>query len=260
MKKYSNKLYCFSPIVMLITFLFEALAALVALIRYKTSRISRLIVLLLLALAGFQLAEFMVCGAFGISGVDWARFGYLSIALLPPLGLHLAHEIAGVKPGKLVKAAYITMLAFSAYFLFVVGGVFAGENTCRANYSVFNTPNGIATLLFTLYYYGWMIMAMIFCWQQMQKLSAENSKGIWRLIFSRSKRFSQIINAENLRKISALKWLFGGYVAFILPTTIVNIIDPSTIEGIPSIMCGFAVLMAITLIGFVAPRTLELKK
>ena len=31
------------------------------------------------------------------------------------------------KPGKLVKTAYITMLAFSAYFLFVVGGVFAGE-------------------------------------------------------------------------------------------------------------------------------------
>ena len=71
---------------------------------------------------------------------------------------------------------------------------------------------------------------------------------------------NEIINSENLRKILALKWLIGGYIAFILPTTIVNIINPSTIEGIPSIMCGFAVLMAIVLIGFVAPRTLELKK
>ena len=45
-----------------------------------------------------------------------------------------------------------------------------------------------------------------------------------------------------------------------LPTTIVNVVDPSTIEGIPSIMCGFAVILAIILLGFVAPLTLEAKK
>lgn len=45
-----------------------------------------------------------------------------------------------------------------------------------------------------------------------------------------------------------------GYVLFMAPTTFVNIIDPSTIIGIPSIMCGFAVLMAVALAGKVLPE------
>ena len=45
-----------------------------------------------------------------------------------------------------------------------------------------------------------------------------------------------------------------GYVLFMVPTTFVNIVDPSTISGIPSIMCGFAVLLAATLAGKVLPE------
>ena len=251
MNKKSSRLYCFSPTVMLITFIFESFSAAFAIFKYKPSRIRTLIILLLMSLAGFQASEFMVCGTEHFSGMDWARFGYLAITLLPPLGLHLAHEISGKKAGILVKTSYLTCVLFSIYFVFVSRSVFTGENTCRANYSVFNTPNGVATLLYTLYYYGW---------SQISKMSRENNRGILRIFISRSKKLNEIINSENLRKISALKWLIGGYIAFILPTTIVNIVNPSTIEGIPSIMCGFAVLMAIVLIGFVAPRTLELKK
>lgn len=52
----------------------------------------------------------------------------------------------------------------------------------------------------------------------------------------------------------ALKVLIVGYAAFMAPTTLVNIIDPSTIAGIPSIMCGFAVILALILSGFVLPE------
>jgi hypothetical protein len=55
-------------------------------------------------------------------------------------------------------------------------------------------------------------------------------------------------------KARALKSLAVGYLAFILPVTIVNIIDPSTISGIPSIMCGFAVILAVILAGEVLPQ------
>ena len=260
MNKKSSRLYCFSPTVMLITFIFESVSAAFAIFKYKSSKIRTLIILLLISLAGFQAAEFMVCGTEHFSGVDWARFGYLAITLLPPLGLHLVHEISGKKSGILVKLSYTTCVVFSTYFVFVSGSVFAGENTCRANYSVFNTPNGIATFLYTLYYYGWLFIAVFLCWNWILKMLKENHHGILRTILSRSKKLNGILNQENLRKISALKWLMCGYIAFILPTTVVNILNPATIEGIPSIMCGFAVLMAITLINFVAPRTLELKK
>ena len=46
----------------------------------------------------------------------------------------------------------------------------------------------------------------------------------------------------------ALFYLGIGYASFILPTTAVYWVDPTTISGIPSIMCGFAVLLAFCLI------------
>lgn len=238
MKKYTNKLYCFSPTVMLLTFLFETFAAGFVLFKYKTSEISRLIIYILLALAGFQLAEFMVCGGFGWDGVRWARFGYASITLLPPLGLHLAYKIAGVKANWLVYWAYITCAVFMLYYSFAVSTVEAG--VCRANYSVFNTPSPWGNI-FGIYYYGWLLVGLYFAIQKSAFLKNSKSK-------------------VDKTKGSALQWLALGYMSFMLPTTFVNIVDPSTIEGIPSIMCGFAVILAMILLGFVAPRALESKK
>lgn len=244
MKNLKGKIYCFSPEVMLLTFLFEVVSAGIAFWKYKINDQAKLIIALLLALAGFQMAEFMVCGGWGWSGVEWARIGYLSITLLPPMGLHLAHKIASKKSGALIKIAYATMFAFIAYYLFVTNGV--NEKVCRANYSVFNVPE-IASTLYGFYYYGWLIVALWFIYCQVKQLSGELSKKIF-------------FKAKKSQQISALKWLALGYLSFMLPTTLVNIVNPATLEGIPSIMCGFAVILAMILIGFIAPRTLELKK
>lgn len=54
-------------------------------------------------------------------------------------------------------------------------------------------------------------------------------------------------------RATALRALALGYLAFIVPTTAVNLINPATLAGIPSIMCGFAVLLAIILAGEVLP-------
>lgn len=50
-----------------------------------------------------------------------------------------------------------------------------------------------------------------------------------------------------------------GYMAFILPTAFFNIIKPETVSAIPSIMCGFAVLLAFTLTLRVMPNAAEAK-
>ena len=54
-------------------------------------------------------------------------------------------------------------------------------------------------------------------------------------------------------RAGALRALALGYLAFIVPTTAANLINPATLAGIPSIMCGFAVLLAIILAGEVLP-------
>jgi len=52
----------------------------------------------------------------------------------------------------------------------------------------------------------------------------------------------------------ALTGVVVGYASFILPTTAVNVLAPGTTRGIPSIMCGFAIIMALIIGLYVLPR------
>ena len=223
----STYFYCFSPLVMLVTFLIEISAALYIIWRYKMTVVTRLIVAILVLLATFQGAEYMLCGGMGIAGGSWSQLGYSAITLLPPLGLHLSHAIAGKKNPLLIRGAYATAVVFIGYFAFFTGAI--SGHTCYANYVVFEgSQNAIPHLAYALYYYGWLFV------------------GVWTSITFALQQVSPQLK-------SALIALAVGYCAFIIPTTTVNIIDPSTIAGIPSIMCGFAVLLALVLVGKVAP-------
>ena len=55
----------------------------------------------------------------------------------------------------------------------------------------------------------------------------------------------------------ALKWMAAGYVVILVPTFIINVLLPLTRAGIPSIMCGFAVIFAIILGLKIAPLALS---
>ena len=134
-QRYSGKLFCFSPPVMLATFLIELGLAIYALVHFKSTQLTRLIALLLVFLATFQLAEYMVCGGLGLNGVDWSRLGFIAITALPPLGLHIAHEIAGRKNRPLLAAAYVSAAGFAGYFAFATTA-FVG-NQCQGNYVIF---------------------------------------------------------------------------------------------------------------------------
>lgn len=227
-KRYSGKFYCFSPPVMLFTFLFEFGAALYVLWQYRHDTVSKLIVALLLALGTFQLAEYMICGGLGLSGMEWSRLGYVSITLLPVMAVHLVVALAGKKAPLLVGGAYASMAAFATYFAVAPGAINAYE--CRPNYAVFDL-HGVTTALYAAYYYGWLVVGTGLAW-------------IW---------------SKGSQNAKALLWMTVGYVAFMLPTATVNLVDPSTVAGIPSIMCGFAILFAIILVTKVLPSLTDAK-
>jgi protein-S-isoprenylcysteine O-methyltransferase Ste14 len=54
--------------------------------------------------------------------------------------------------------------------------------------------------------------------------------------------------------------LIVGYLVFLIPTAIAYSINPATRRGIPSIMCGFAVLFALILALYLLPRANKLAK
>lgn len=222
-----TQFHCFSPPVMILTFAIEIALAVYVTVRYKLNNITKLAVAILFFLAVFQLAEYNVCeGSFGIDSLSWSRLGFVAITMLPPLGLHLATRLARQKQTALLTAAYTGAGAFAAFFAFSGHGI--TSQACLGNYVIFKTaPDAIHW--YTLHYYIWLIVAVGYALQVSRQV-------------------------KTIKQSLALKSLAFGYLAFMVPTTLVNIINPATIVGIPSIMCGFAVMLALTIAGEVLPH------
>jgi hypothetical protein len=182
-------------------------------------------------LAVFQYAEYSVCQSFNIS---WAKIGFVAITLLPPLGFHLAQEISQRYSKILTALAYGSAAIFIGYFLF--SDAISGS-VCGGNYIIFHYELPI-DWSYGAYYYGWLFVGLgyiLWCASKMKLKSQHKAQ-------------------------RALQFLALGYVLFMLPTTVVNVINPNTISGIPSIMCGFAVILAIVLVGFIAPMVSTKKR
>ena len=206
---------------MLATFAIEIVLALYALYRYRSVMVAKLSIALLILLALFQFSEFNVCGQLlGLDSLTWSRFGYVCITFLPVIGVHLLLTIAKKSAPLLVIGLYSVAAVFAAYFLTVGHGLTA--SVCVGNYVIFEVNPNINTL-YMLYYYGLEIFALI----------------------------TTVMLAKKAKQAKTRRALYGlaiGYLCLLVPTTTVNIINPETVRGIPSIMCGFAVLLA----GFVA--------
>lgn len=226
----SNRLFCFSPPVMIATFAVEVGLAAYILWKYKNIAITKIIAATLLCLATFQLAEWMVCqGALGVSSVAWSRVGFVAISFLPPLGIHTATLLAKRPNPALTYVGYAGAVSFSAYFLFATRGITG--SVCGGNYVIFQmAPQAVD--LFSMYYYAMLLFGT----------------GL-SLYLARA--------TADKHSASALRGLAVGYGAFMVPTMAVYQLDNATAAGIPSIMCGFAVTLAIILVTWVLPKHLE---
>ncbi len=215
---------------MVATCIIEVALLIYTVIRYKMATLTRLTAATLALLALFQLSEFHVCRSGWIAGT-WSRIGFMAITLLPPLGVHIIQNISGRGWRALKWIAY----ASGAIFAGVLGfskTAFDGH-ACAGNYAIFQLAPHLGGLYFE-YYYLWLFVGI----------------GL-SLYFS--------IKARRLIR-EALVLQAAGFLIFILPTGIVNDLNPSTISGIPSIMCGFAVLYALILVFGIVPRALKDQK
>lgn len=232
MRKRSNsstQLNCFSPPVMVATMAIELVLAIYTVWRYKMTPLGRLAVLTLTMLASFQLAEFFVCTGTVGNATAWSRMGFAAITTLPPIGLHLMHVVAAKPRRRLIGAAYATMVGFIVFFL-AFPAVF-NNYQCTGNYVIFRLRPE-AGGFFWVFYMGWLFTAIVL--------------GIrWA---------TQFMKQGDTRRLRAVQGLVIGWLVFLVPTAIANIINPASREGIPSIMCGFAVLFALILVFYILPH------
>ena len=216
---------------MLATFTIETILAAYTLVRYKLDALGRLTILTLLGLAAFQLCEYHVCGGWGVRASEWSRAGYVAISLLPPLRLRMLHVLADKPKRRLVTCSYLTMAAFIAYFT-VVPHVFRGY-ACTGNYVIFQIGMRPA-LAYGVYYYGWLATSITLGVRWSLQLKHKGKKAESRMF--------------------AVQALVLGYLIFLVPTALANSVKPETRRGIPSIMCGFAVLFALILALYILPK------
>jgi hypothetical protein len=220
---------------MIATFLIEIALATYAIIRYKWSPVVRLVTALLLFLAVFQLAEFLVCQGLGGDALFWSRVGFVAITTLPPLGVHLVYVLAGTKPvpkaRPLLIPAYVAAACFILFFALV--GQSLDGHACMGNYVIFQVAPGFGGL-YGLYYYCWLIATLLTGWYFMRTL-------------------------RDRRARKAIQALMFGYAIFLIPTTTAGLVKPEAIAAIPSIMCGFAVLLALVLSLIVLPLGVKRK-
>lgn len=213
-----TKFYCFSPEVMLATFIIEALLAIYIYFRHKGTLFSQLAVVLIILLAGFQLAEYRICSE--ANPLLWVRTGFVIITLLPVLGLHLITLITNKL--SYLKIGYIAMVIFIFIFALVPSAI--SKAYCGGNYIIFT---GQENLMWTygIYYFGFLFLGIWEGFEYLQK-----------------------------KKSNALVWLIAGYISFILPMGLVYIVSPQARSAVPSVMCGFAIILAIILALKVVPE------
>lgn len=118
-------------------------------VQYKTGVKQRLVILLILNLAFFQLAEFLVCTNSTVA-TQASRFGYASITLLPPLGLYLMSELTYPMRKKAAGFMFLTAFGLMAYFL-LSPSAFSGYQ-CTGNYVIFQIGTS-QMRLYSLYYF-----------------------------------------------------------------------------------------------------------
>lgn len=209
-------LYCFSPAVMLATFILEFGLAVYTFIRYSTTKFGRAAMFTLIFLGLFQLSEFQICD--GNLSLLWSRVGLFAITMLPILGIYMISLLD--KKTWLLYLGYVLAIGFGLYFLLVpkpIEGAF-----CGGNYVIFSGPERLFKF-YGYYYFGFLLLAI---WESFQRIMSDPKHQL-------------------LKKI--LFWFVVGYMSFILPLTLVYVFIASARVAVASVMCGFAVIFALIL-------------
>lgn len=209
-------LHCFTPEVMIVTFIVEMLLAGYTFLKARNSKFGRGAIYTLVFLAFFQLSEYQICA--GANSFLWSRIGLFSITLLPVLGIYMVSLIN--KKTWLLYLGYILSFGFITYFLLVPKAIESAS--CGGNYVIFSGPQSLFKF-YGFYYFGFLLLAM---WESFQRIKEDKKNDI-------------------LRKV--LFWFIVGYLSFILPLTLVYVFIASTRAAVASVMCGFAVIFAIIL-------------
>jgi hypothetical protein len=215
-------LYCFSPPVMLATFVIECGLAAYVFQRYRKSLFASVATAVLLLLAVFQLSEYQICA--NQDAIFWSRLGLAAITVLPVLGLYLISLVSHKK--HFLRLGYVAATVSVVLILLAPRDLISP--ICAGNYVTFGGPE-VLYRFYAAYYFGFLLIGI---WESVEALNVSRSKRVHRI----------------------LRWMVIGYLSFMLPMGIVYAFYEPARMAVASIMCGFALGLAFILALRIVPE------
>jgi len=183
---------------------------------------------ILLFLAGYQIVEAVFCtGLLPSTGSLLPRLAFMVVAWLPPLGLLLVARLfptASPGPGWFARSMFLFCAALVAGI--AVSPDFVSQSVCLIVFARYTNP----TPLYQTYGYFYQagLMGMLF-------LSAYG-----------------VTICDDRKQRLLLGQVLLGSLAFIIPALAVVSVVPVAENALPSILCHFALLLALFLMRLVA--------
>jgi len=212
----------YSPLLAVLTGLLELGAGIWVILGLRFGRKRFLIpqAMIFVLLAGYQFAEVAVCGQ--TENQIWTQLAFFDITWLPPLGIWLAAQLCSPRHRWLKIAAFIDfgLALFFSIWIFADPAAIT-KSVCQlvvARYFPIETFD----IAYSLFYQIGLLTAIFGALSGM----ATSEDGVLR------------------RHLANLQ---GGLLGFLLPALAVRILVTETEGLMPSVMCHFAIVLAVSL-------------
>jgi hypothetical protein len=214
----------YSPVLSIATALIEITAAVWVFSGRGRRRFTRPAGLILLLLAGYQIAEAVACS--NTTGSSAARAGFLDILWLPVVGVILVFRLSDLpKRTVAVLSSGLVAVAVCLAVWILLEPDFARVSVCTVVLARYENPEPLYRVFGAFYHSG--IACMLIG-------SATIMAGL-----------SDEVRRRHLADILI------GTLSFVLPAMLLQVIVPAARGALPSLMCHFALIFALFLVRLV---------
>jgi hypothetical protein len=211
----------YSPVLAIGTAIFEVSVAIWALRGPGRKPIIRTTSAILLLLAAYQLVEVLVCTRAPMYGF-MPQMAFIVVTWLPPLGLLLIAQLSPSQATVNYAVSYFMLaVALSIVLWIAFDDRFISDSVCNVVYAKYSNPVPRFQIYSWFYWLG--LLGMIV-------LSAIGVR-----------------NSDDPSQLRLLKMILIGSLGFIVPSVIVTHFVAPAEGALPSIMCHFALVLAIFL-------------
>lgn len=211
----------YSPILAIATAFFEISVAIWALRGPGRKPIIRTTSAILILLAAYQLVEVLVCTRAPVYGF-MPQMAFIVVTWLPPLGLLLIAQLSPSQSSVNYAISYFMLaVALSIVVWIAFDDRFVSDSVCNIVYAKYSSP------LPRFRIYAWFYWIGLFGMISLSALGVRNS--------------------DDLGQQRLLKTVLMGSLGFIVPAVVVNHFVTAAQGALPSVMCHFALVLAIFL-------------